>query len=313
MHFASARIAEARRGRVAHAPWLHPGLPPGWTAQGERHVGRYFWLQPARPAATGGPTGADYLLKGIRRDCSGDRWLASLLEREAWIGMHVSHPHLVPVLELAWVADQPVLVMPYLDGRNLGSVLQSVPLFGIPQALWIARQLADSLHCLHGAGWVHGDIKPANVLIDTAGHVTLVDLGSALPLGGSDATRGRVLSGTLEYTAPERFAPHARVDGRSDLYSMGILLYVMLTGRLPFDGQTGADFVGHHRSTRVPDPGGLVPDLPPAVTRLVLELLAKEPIRRPASARELAERLVELELQTIALRLQSRPSADWPR
>lgn len=168
----------------------------------------------------------------------------------------------------------------------------------MPETLWIARQAAEGLAALHEAGWLHGDLKPEHVLVSDEGHATLIDFGFARPLGAASATHA--VRGTPRYLAPECLVSTLRVDQRSDLYSLGAMLFHWLAGRAPFDAATHADLARQHRQELPVDLRALVPSLPTGVVVLVRELLAKSPERRPQSAREVIERLWPLEIDAFA-------------
>jgi serine/threonine protein kinase len=194
--------------------------------------------------------------------------------------------------------------MPWLPGATLDSHAAHRPL-DPPDALWIARQISEALQALHDHGWTHGDIKPSNVRISPEGHATLLDLGFARRKGESGCAVDRCVLGTCNYMAPELITSALAADIRSDIYSLGVLLFQLLSGRLPFEGNNLAEVVSQQCSGRAPDLRRLVPQLPSAVAGLIRELLGKEPLRRPQSPRELIQRLVALEVATFAER-------SWP-
>lgn len=252
----------------------------------------------ARPAGPPDARPPAYALKLLRRSREGDVRAVQLLRREAEVGRAVRHPHLVPVLS-ASVREAPYFVVtPWLTGRTLAGAWRP----DLPVALWIARQTAEALAALHEAGWMHGDVKPENIHVSPGGHVTLLDLGFARRPGQEGPGASGCLMGTCAYLAPEAAVSALRPDIRSDLYSLGVVLFEMLAGRLPFAGRTPGEMVAHHRQTRAPDLRRLVPHLPTGVVRLVRGLLAKEPLRRPQTPAEVVRRLVALEVFTFGER-----------
>lgn len=259
----------------------------------------------ARPAGCSPHFPADYVVKVLMPPHDSEPSAVELIRREAHVGRHVSHRHVVSIL--AARIDRPpyFIVMPRLDGVTLRVVLDRAERLVCPRALWIARQLAEGLGALHSAGWIHGDLKPENILISPHGHVTLLDLGFAR--GHTSATRdgNGALMGTLQYAAPESFITSRREDPRSDIYSLGVTLHEMLTGRLPFDDDDPSHLVNAHLAQIPPNPRRLVPQLPRSVHQLLQRILAKDPMRRPQSARELVAWLMKLEIESFGLQMSA--------
>jgi serine/threonine-protein kinase len=237
-----------------------------------------------------------------------------LLQREALVGRSISHPHLVSILQANLGRPPRFVVMPWLDGSTLqaqlragpdhpadGALLRMVPV-DLPVALWIARQVAEALEVLDAAGWMHGDVKPGNVFLSPEGHVTLLDLGFARRREETGSAVDRLLTGTCNYMAPELITSRLRADIRSDIYSLGVVLFELLSGRLPFTGGSLAELAEQHRQARPPDLRRLALHLPQAVVELVHQMLAKAPLRRPQTPRELIDRLVALEIATFSER-----------
>ncbi len=225
-----------------------------------------------------------------------------MFRREILVGRFVRHPHLVAVLG-GQVRQPPIYVItPWLEGKTLAQSLAEGWLPDVPVALWIARQVAEALDALHRAGWMHGDIKPENIHLGPAGHVTVLDLGFARRPNAGGNLLDRCVVGSWAYLAPEWASSVYRPDIRSDLYSVGVVLFQMLSGRLPFQAESPSALIRMHREERAPELSRLRPDLPQPVGQLVQLLLAKEPLRRPQTPEELIERLVRLEIKTFAHR-----------
>ncbi len=256
----------------------------------------------ARPLHSPKEKGAAYALKLFRRERQDDARAVRLFRREALVGRTVRHPHLVSVLSASVRKPPFYVVMPWLPGATLAARLARGWQPHLPVALWIARQTAEALDGLHQAGWMHGDVKPDNIHLSPDGHVTLLDLGFARRPDEAWAGADPCVLGTGAYMAPESLSAARRPDIRSDLYSLGVVLFEMLAGRRPLEGRTLAETAALHRQTRPPDLRRLVPHLPGAAARLVREMLAKEPLRRPQSPREAIDRLVALEVFTFAER-----------
>jgi serine/threonine-protein kinase len=226
-----------------------------------------------------------------------------LLAREARVGRKVAQSNLVPILA-ANLDDPPYfVVMPLLEGRTLAREIAGGQRPTLPLALWIARQVAEALEALDAAGWMHADVKPSNIFVSPTGHATLIDLGLARRRGENTPLCSRPIAGTLAYMAPEMILSTLAADTRSDLYSLGVTLFELLTGRLPFNGSDAAQLAAQHCQELPADLRILAPHLPTRVARLVRQMLAKEPLRRPQTPLELVERLTALEIETFAERV----------
>jgi len=256
----------------------------------------------ARPAGASPERPASYALKTLRPQCQDDPRAVAILRREAWVGRTVSHPHVISLLAAA-VAEPPYyVVMPWLSGNSLAVHLAGGKGLDPAVAFWIARQVAEGLGALREAGWIHGDVKPSNIFVAPEGHVTLLDLGFARRIADRGSPDQRCVAGTCNYIAPERIAPGHPIDVPSDIYSLGVVLFEMLSGRLPFEGQDAAEVARKHREARVPELARLVPGLPAEACTLVRAMLAKEPLRRPQDPQEPIDRLARLEIATFARR-----------
>ena len=265
---------------------------------GEGRLARVYQARPLN-----GPAGARYAVKVLREEWQGDAQIVNLLRREAMVGRGVSHPHLISILA-SQVQESPYFVaMPLLVGRTLAERMAARRRINVPQALWIARQTAQAMDALHQAGWLHGDIKPSNIFLAPDGHVTLLDLGFAQPLRDTSCALLRPLLGTLHYIAPEALISSTRADQRSDIYSLGVMLYQMLVGRVPFDGDEPGELIEKHMRQPANDLRSRHPQLPTEIASLVYKMLAKNPLRRPQSAQELVRRLIALEIDALPFRI----------
>ncbi len=255
----------------------------------------------ARPADASPNQPDSYAVKVLSPEWHHDERGVEMLAREAQLGRQVSHPHLVPVLAAHFAEPPYYLAMPLLEGRTLAEHLTAETQLDLPVAFWIARQVATALSALHAAGWMHADVKPSNIFVSPTGHVTLLDLGFARQTSERNSIVDRPVLGTMNYMAPEVIYSTQGGDAHSDIYSLGVSLFEMLTGRLPFDSEDVADMAAQHRAELPGDLRSLVPHVPTRGARLVHRMLAKEPLRRPAAA-DLVDRLARLEIETFAER-----------
>jgi eukaryotic-like serine/threonine-protein kinase len=238
-------------------------------------------------------------VKLLRPECADDPTAVQLLRREARAGLAVRHPHLVRVLDAHVTAPPYFLVMELLQGESLRDRLRRDFRLEPRTAVWVARQAADALAALHRAGLLHGDVKPENVLLTDAGPAKLIDLGFAHRPGENDALlrRGYVL-GTANYLAPELCGPEPAADFRSDLFSLGVTLFEMLTGELPYPPGTLAETMARHDRDEPADLRDHPGQWPPMLPVLVSRLLKRNPADRPHSPRVVQE-LIALEIATL--------------
>jgi eukaryotic-like serine/threonine-protein kinase len=256
----------------------------------------------ARPAGSPADQPANYAVKMLRPGWQDDPRAVQLLRREALVGRSVSHPHLAAVLSASVSEPPPLLVMPWLEGTSLRARLAAGPLFDVPSTLWIARQTAEAMSALDAAGWRHGDISPSNIHVSLTGHVTLLDLSFAKRHDECGSAAQRPILGTCNYIAPEHLTSALRPDVRSDIYSLGAVMFEMLSGVPPFAAGDLAELAALHKNSTSPDWTRLASNASREVVRLVRSMTAREPLRRPQTPRELLDRLVAIEISTFSER-----------
>jgi serine/threonine-protein kinase len=220
-----------------------------------------------------------------------------MLRREAYLGKKASHPHLGTVLGAQTQAAPYFLALPYLEGATLAQALSIGQPLAASCSLWVGRQTAEALAALHGFGWQHGDLKPANLLIAPTGHVTLFDLGLARPLDSAKRGEDNVFAGTVAYAAPETFCSAHAPSAASDIYSLGVVMFESLTGQLPFHFEDADQTAAAHVSETPPDIRALAPHVPGRVARVISRMLSKDPLRRP-DALECVDLFTTLEIET---------------
>ena len=202
------------------------------------------------------------------------------------------HPHVVPVLDTGEDDGNPFIVSRYMPGGDVEGLLAAAGgRLEVPRAVEIAADVTRALEHAHARGIVHRDLKPANVWIDDDGHARLGDFGLATTEGPARRVSGGTLVGTVAYLPPEQAIGEA-AGPRSDLYSLGALLYEMLTGQPPFPGDDAVSIISQHLHADPVPPSRHNPEVPEALDRVVLALLAKRPEDRPASASKARELIV---------------------
>ncbi len=217
--------------------------------------------------------------------------------REARLAARLTHPNIVPLHTFGEVGGLAYFVMGYVPGESLGTLVKRRGRLGPDEARAVLQQIADALDYAHRQGVVHRDIKPDNVLVDAeTGRPMLTDFGIAkTPQAGTLLTVTGHLVGTPSYMSPEQASGRQDLDGRSDLYSLGVTGYVMLSGRLPFEGTTPSDVILQHLSREPVALRVLAPDVPPTLASAIARCLAKDPDRRWADAASLRTALASAE------------------
>jgi tetratricopeptide (TPR) repeat protein len=269
----------------------------GWLEPGERLAGRYRIQEQIGSGGMGvvyramdEQLGLCVALKALRPDVTGNGRLEERLRRELLLARQVSHRNAVRIHDIGQDGGLLFLTMDLVEGRSLREVLREEKTFSPERAIAITRQLAMALEASHTEGIVHRDIKPANVLVDGTGRAWITDFGVARSLHDPGITRTGAVVGTLSYLSPEQ-ARGAEVDGRSDLYALGILLFEMLTGELPFRSGSEAEAMAQRITGASRDVQTLREDIPPWLALVVQRLLQRDPDRRFQSARELIQAL----------------------
>ena len=214
-------------------------------------------------------------LKVLPRNLAASREFTGRFEHEARLIARLEHAHILPVHDYGTADGWTYLAMRYIEAGTLKDRLQAGPLTPSEIDRYFT-QLADALDYAHGLGVIHRDLKPSNALLDKRGNLFLTDFGIAKLLEGSPQfTSTGAMVGTPAYMSPEQ-AQGQHVDLRTDVYSLGIVLYEMVTGRVPFEADTPLAVILKHLNAPLPLPTTLRPDVPPEVERVLLKALAKE-------------------------------------
>ena len=284
---------------------IHPsmGRLGPWQLLRNLCDGQYTRLYQARPENHGEGLPAAYVIKVLRNQWWRNSEAIARQRREVWIGSHVSHPNIGPVLSAGVDGPPFYFVMPKLPGSNLAKMLDEGYRPATPVAIWIVRQIAEGLAAVYEqTGMMHADVKPANMIVAPTGHTTLIDFGFAHSSQEASSWTDRPVVGTLNYIAPEMLTSTLSADVRSDIYSLGITLYELLTQRLPLESDDPCELVDLHRQAKPVSIREIRPTIPPEVATLVHQMLAKDPMRRPGSYDELISQLVRLEVDLFELR-----------
>jgi serine/threonine protein kinase len=211
-------------------------------------------------------------------------------QQEARVLAQLQNPHILPVFDFGETDGYAYLVMPLLSGGTLADRLQGEPL-SLSQVYAIVAQVGEALDYAHSRGVVHRDVKPSNVLMDERGNGLLSDFGVAkLVEGAQHFTQTGSIIGTPAYMSPEQ-GLGLKIDRRCDIYALGVILYEMVTGRVPYEAETPMAVLLKHINAPLPSPRDLNPALPEAVERVIFKALAKDPDERFSTAGELAQAL----------------------
>jgi TolB-like protein/tRNA A-37 threonylcarbamoyl transferase component Bud32/Tfp pilus assembly protein PilF len=257
--------------------------------------------------ATDSRLGRDVAVKVLPQHLSDHPELRARFEREARTVSALNHPHICTVHDVGVHDGQPYLVMERLSGQSLSQVIGRQPM-PIARVLELGEQIADALEVAHRAGIVHRDLKPANLFVTDRGDAKVLDFGLAKSnstaaddsvTGDTPTVAARLLTevgttvGTVAYMSPEQ-ARTERVDARSDLFSLGVVLYEMATGRLPFEGKSAAELFAAILKTDPNPPSECNPEVPAGLEAVILKALEKDPALRYQTAAELRADLLRL-------------------
>jgi serine/threonine-protein kinase len=246
-------------------------------------------------------------LKFLPEEAKSNLNLLTRFYDEVRIARQISHKNVCRVYDIGEVDGQPYLSMEYIDGEDLGSLLRRIGRLPADKATEFARKLCAGVAAAHAQGVLHRDLKPANIMIDSKGEVRITDFGLAAiaeQLHGDELKHG-----TPAYMAPEQLRG-TEVSAQSDLYAVGLVLYEMFTGKLPFQADTIAELTQLRESSRLTNPSTLVGDLDKTVERAILRCLQSDPKLRPPSALALAAALPGGDPLTAALAEGETPSPE---
>jgi len=240
--------------------------------------------------------GRDLLLKRtvavkvLKDQMTGDAAFIRRFEREAQAVAAISHPHIVNIYDVGEEDGTYFMVMEYVDGKNLKEYIREKGPLPVNEAVHITRQIAEALQQAHAAGVVHRDIKPQNILFSRDGKVKVTDFGIAIAGDGVTVTVGDEIIGSVQYISPEQ-ARGGIAGKQSDLYSLGIVFYEMVTGKVPFEGESPVAVAMKHIQEQIVPPRRLVESIPESLEQIILKAVEKDSAERYNSAVELLEDL----------------------
>ncbi len=291
IHLTASSLADALRGRYAV----------------ERELGRggMATVYLARDLKYDRPVALKVLHPALAQTLSTERFL-----REVQLTAKLQHPHILPVFDSGETAGQLWYTMPYVEGETLRGRLRREGQLAVEQALRIAREAAQALHCAHEHGVIHRDVKPENLLLTQDGSTFVADFGIARALGTAEErlTETGLSIGTPAYMSPEQASADRTVDARSDIYSLGCVLYEMLAGEPPFTGPTPQAIIAKRLFEPVPHVRSLR-EVPVALERVVSRALARAPADRFATAAEFAEALIRVPADSFGPTRELTPDA----
>lgn len=253
-------------------------------------------------------------VKVLREDYSSDQAFRERFRQEATAAANLAHPNIVTVHDFGIDQGHLFIVMEYVPGTDLNTILQKRGRFTVEEALPLIRQACAGIGYAHRAGLVHCDVKPHNFLITPDNRLKVTDFGIARALASINPDeKTKIVWGSPQYFSPEQAAGFAPSPA-SDVYSLGVVMYYMLTGRLPFTAATVQELVEMHRSAPPPPPRMFNPAIPPALEEIILKVLSKEPSARYRTADQLGRVLMTFSEQFLPQPESAQPiSKPLPR
>lgn len=256
----------------------------------------------------------DVAVKVLSIELAAEPGFRERFRREAHTAAQLTEPHIVPIYDTGEVEGKLYLVMPIINGTDVGTLLKREGPMNPQRAVVVIEQLAAALDAAHAAGLVHRDVKPSNALMTSRDFTYLIDFGIAHNLAATRVTNTGAIIGTLAYMAPERFT-NGVADARADIYSLTCMLYECLTGAQPYPGDSAEQQITAHLTLRPPKPSKLNPVVPAAFDDVIAHGMAKRPADRFASAGELAraagDAAASSQAPTAFASVHAKPARAW--
>lgn len=232
----------------------------------------------------------DVAIKALRMDYADDEEFIARFDREAQSAASLAHPNIVDIYDVGEDDRVLFMAMEYVEGMTLKEYIQSSGPLDIQEALDIMKQIASAIAHAHANDIIHRDIKPQNILVDNFGQVKVTDFGIAMALSATQLTQTNSILGSVHYLSPEQ-ARGGTATKISDIYSLGIVLYELLTGEMPFSGQSPVSIALKHLQNETPSVKQFNPDVPQSVENIVLKATAKDPFHRYETVYDMEEDL----------------------
>jgi eukaryotic-like serine/threonine-protein kinase len=264
-----------------------------WFPTAKINEGRWSLLLRVKPASAPSTESSSFVLRMVRAPARSDSFAHRRLAQEVAVTHAVRHSALPPVVDFELHGAHPFTVTPFVSGYSAAKWRLSKNRCPLGLACWIARQIAEALAKLHVAGLRHGELDPANVHVRQEGLISLLGLSGAAKIGSLEA--GCQFGINPAYAAPEQFKPGNAATPFSDVYSLGAVLFELVTKRIPFQSEDAAELEAMHTIAPVPDVRTLAPDAPYALSVLIRRMLSKEPLRRP-DIQQVAYQLSDFEI-----------------
>jgi len=233
-------------------------------------------------------------LKLVKPEIASDRETIERFSNELKLARKIRHKNVCGMFDIGEAEGTHFITMEYVGGEDLKSIIRMTGMLGIGTVLSVGKQICDGLTEAHSQGVVHRDLKPTNIMIDKGGNVKIMDFGIARSMRERGITGPSVLIGTPEYMSPEQ-AEAKEVDQRSDIYSLGIILYEMVTGRVPFEGETALSIAMKHKGELSKNPKQLNPNIPDDLSGVILKCLEKDKVKRYQTAADAHSELDRIE------------------